>query len=94
MTTRDYQQNITEPEAIIAAKSGAVKSIKIIKDGDDFYVHLKLTWNNSYAFLSTMRKRTTPRCFRDIGRLLAYIETNYPSINKITLFMHGNESES
>jgi len=94
MTTSESQQNITEPEAIIAAKSGAVKSIKIIKNGDDFYVHLKLTWNNSYAFLSTMRNRKAPRSFRDIGRLLAYIETNYPSINKITLFMHGKESES
>jgi len=90
LSDTELQKSITEPAAIIADRSGALKAVKIIKKGDDFCVFLKLSWEKDYIYLSTARKKSEPRRFRDIGRLLEYVEKNYSSISKLTLVLQKN----
>ena len=78
---------ITESDAVLAAKNGALKSLRIIKEGEDFYVLLQLTWRKEELFLATTRKQDEPRSFRHIGRLIEYIETHYPGIETLVLVL-------
>ncbi len=82
------EHSITEADAVLAAKSGTLKSLRIVKDGQDFYVLIQLTWRKEQElFLATTRTRKEPRRFRHIGRLIEYIEGNYPGIKSLTLVL-------
>jgi hypothetical protein len=81
------EHSIKEADAILAAKSGTLKSVRILKDGQDFYVFIRLTWRKEELFLATTRTNKEPRRFRHIGRLVEYIEANYPGIKAITLVL-------
>jgi len=83
------EHSITEADAVLAAKSGTLKSLRIVKDGASFYVLISLTWRKEELFLATTRTKKEPRRFRDIGRLVEYIESNYPGIKTMTLILHA-----
>jgi hypothetical protein len=50
---------------------------------------MQLTWRKEDLFLATTRTKRAPRRFRDIGRLIEYIERNYPGIKAMTLTLHA-----
>ena len=83
------EHSITEADAVLASKSGTLKSLRIIKDGASFYVLIQLTWRKEELFLATTRTKKEQRRFRDIGRLVEYIESNYPGIKTMTLILHS-----
>jgi hypothetical protein len=87
------EHSITEADAVIAAKSETLKSLRIIKDNGDFYVLVRLSWRKEELFLATTRTRKEPRKFRHLGRLIEYIENNYPCVKNITLLLLQPNSE-
>lgn len=81
------EHSITEADAVLAAKSGTLKSLRIIKDETDFYVLIQLTWRKEELFLATTRTKKEPRRFRHIGRLVEYIEEHYPCLETLVLVL-------
>lgn len=79
--------SITEAKATLLAQNDAIKSLRIIKEGTDFYVLMRLTASKDEFFLATQRTQKEPRRFRHIGRLLEYIESHFPSINDLVLVL-------
>ena len=77
----------SEADAILADKNGALKSMRIIKAGDDFHVLLYYTWRKEELFLSSTRSQKEPRKFRHIGRLLEHIERTFPSLEKLEIVL-------
>lgn len=82
------QLSITEADAVLNAKNGAVTSIRIIKNDDSFVVLLQLAWRKDELFLCTTRNNKHPREFKHIGRLLEYVEENYPGIDRVELVLN------
>lgn len=72
--------SITESDAAIAVKNDAVKSLRVEQEGRVYHVFIQLTWRKEELFLSTTRVTSKPRDFHHVGRLVEYIEANYPSI--------------
>jgi len=82
----DPELSITEPDVILAAKNGTLKSVRIVKNGQDFYMFVQLSWRKDQElFFATTRTKKKPRQFRNIGRLLEYIEHNFQDIDNIAL---------
>ena len=92
MWNRDH--SITEADVVLAARSGTLKSLSIVKDEGVFYVLIQLTWRKQELFLATTRSKKEPRRFRDLGRLVEYITSNYPGVKRIALILHSARSES
>jgi hypothetical protein len=85
MWTKD--QAITEADAIISAKNGALKALRIVKEGKNLYILLTLTWRKEELYLSTTRNQKEPRRFRNLDRLIEYIETHYPGLDTMSLIL-------
>jgi len=78
--------SIREPDVILAEQSGTLKSVRIVKNGQEFYMFVQLSWlKDQDFFFSTTRSKKEPRRFRHIGRLLEYIEKNFQSIKAVTI---------
>lgn len=84
------ENTITEADASIAGKNRAVKSLRLVKEGDDYYILLYLSWRKEELFLATMRSQKEPRRFKHIGRLIEYIETHFPAIESLTLELQAD----
>lgn len=82
-------QAVTESDAVIAAKNHAIKSLRIVKDGADFYVSMHLNWRKDEVFLSTTRSQKEPRRFKHMGRLIEYIESHYPDVKTLELVLQS-----
>ena len=78
---------ITEADAILAAKSGALQSMRIVKNGDEFHVFVRFTWRKEELFLSTTRTQKEPRKFKHVGRLIEYIENHYPNLASVEVVL-------
>lgn len=74
---------------MIAAKNHAIKSLRIVKDGADFYVSMHLNWRKDEVFLSTTRSQKEPRRFKHMGRLIEYIESHYPDVKTLELVLQS-----
>jgi hypothetical protein len=79
---------ITEADAVLAAKNNTITSLRIVKNGADFYVTMNIAWRREELFLSTTRSSKEPRTFKHLGRLVAYIES-YFGVKTITLVLDG-----
>lgn len=78
---------ITEADAVLAAKNSTIKTLRIIKEGPEFYVLLQLNWRKEELFLATTRTTREPRRFKHLGRLVEYIENHYPGVNSLVLVL-------
>lgn len=80
--------SITESDAILAAKNGTLKALRIVKDGDSCHVLMQLTWRKDQdLYLVTTRNRKEPRRFRDLDRLVEYIKANFPGVTLMALVL-------
>lgn len=75
--------SISEAQAIDAAANGAVRWMKLIRTAGGFYVQMALTWRHGKLHLVTQRDPTKPRVFKDMSRLLAYVEANFPKVRRL-----------
>jgi hypothetical protein len=80
-------KGITESDASIAVRSNAVTALRIIKENDEYYVMLTITWSRKELFLTTARKHDEPRRFRHLGRLIEYLEVHYPMIKTLEIVL-------
>lgn len=76
----DSETSITEAEIVTADKNGAIKSLRIEKVGEAHHVFVKLTWRKEELCLTTTRAAGKPREFKDLTRLVEYIQKTLPSV--------------
>ena len=81
----DMRQSVTEPEAIFAEQSRAILAMRIAKIGASYTVHLVLNSQKSEVFISTTRYRKQPKEYMHLGRLIAFVESTFPSIKTLEL---------
>ena len=81
------EHSITEADAVLAAKSGTLKSLRIVKDEKDFYVLIQLTWRKEELFLATTRTKKEPRRFRHIDRTVESLEEHSPRLENLGLVL-------
>ena len=80
------EQSITEADALLAEKNGTLESLRIIKDEDCFYLLMKFSWRkDEELFLSTTRTRKKPRKFKNLDRLIDYIEASFSCANSVEI---------
>lgn len=79
------EQAITESEVVVADKNGAIKALRVEKDGKAHRVFVQLTWRQGELFLTTTRTSEKPREFKDFSRLVEHIEETYPSVTSFSV---------
>lgn len=78
-TPWDPEFAVFEADASMQGKNGAVKQVRVVKEAGEFYILLRFTWRQGEFYLATVRKPNEPRRFKDMTRLLEYIQEHYPS---------------
>ncbi len=83
----DPEFAIFEADASVQGKNGAVKQIRVVKEAGEFFLLLKFTWRAGEFYLATIRRPNEPRRFKDMSRLLEYIEEHYPTTKQLHIDM-------
>lgn len=86
-TPWDPEFAVFEADASVQGRNGAVKQIKVVKEAGEFYILLKFTWRQGEFFLATLRRPNEPRRFKDMSRLLEYIQEHYPTSKQLLVEM-------
>lgn len=79
---------ITEADAVLAAQNRALKSLRIVKNGEAYHLLLQLSWRKDELYLATTRSLKDPRKFKNLDRLIEYIEEHYPGIHNLGITLH------
>lgn len=85
----DVSHFISESEAIVADENLAIQSLRIEKHGEVYTVHIQLNWRKVEVVLVTQRNKTEPKTFKQLGRLIEFIEAKLPRIKTVQITL-GN----
>lgn len=56
--------------------------MKLIRTAEGFYMQMALTWRHGKLQLVTQRDPSRRRVFKDMSRLLAYVESKFPRVRR------------
>ncbi|MES2663948.1 MAG: hypothetical protein V4629_11675 [Pseudomonadota bacterium] len=78
------KNSLSETDLLIAAEQDTLEKILVVEVENGFCVLVEMKWaKDKKWFISTRRERHSPRLFKDLNRLNAFLKEHFPFTNYV-----------